>query len=551
MQFPNEALTRVPAKGVRADDQWRESRLAALVRDNYQCMRCGATDRSELDVHHRMPRSMGIDHSLANLVTLCDGCHAALHLNLQVGLARRMLQRWAVRLARWLDFQRELPPGDFDFGPVLRLLGKDRLREGQLPVILAILAGRDVLAVRPTGSGKSLCFQVPALLHPGTALVIEPLKALMKDQVRGLHDLQIPATFISSDVPRQERQARLSLLEEAAWKFVYLAPERFDERVILDPTERDRLLKFRPSHMVIDEAHTVSLYGEGFRPAYAHLNEIRQLLGRPQVLAFTATARPDTQRRICNSLGCPEAQIIVENPDRKNITLVRLPVAKDDSRRFEIVARQIRRTGKGKTIIFVPTVNVGKRVQEGLAKYGLRLELYYANAGDASWRDQVQGRFLGRLEPRITAIIATSAFGMGIDISDVRLVVHWQHPFSVEEYLQGFGRAGRDGQPALALLFTDPGDAGLLKYMLQGLRPDHRADREREVEVMSEMANSLSRCFRRQLVAYLLGRPVAKKSISMRILDWVFGERSPIRRAQECCDWCSPALSARLLSGRS
>jgi ATP-dependent DNA helicase RecQ len=181
----------------QASDEWRQARRAALLRDEYCCQRCGASKLSELDVHHRVPRSLGVDHSLANLITLCDGCHAALHLNLQVGLARGVLQRWAVRLARWLDFQRELPPGNLDLGPVLRLLGKERLREGQLPVILAILAGKDVLAVRPTGSGKSLCFQVPVLLRSGTALVVEPLKALMKDQVRGLHDAQIPATFIS------------------------------------------------------------------------------------------------------------------------------------------------------------------------------------------------------------------------------------------------------------------------------------------------------------------------------------------------------------------
>ncbi len=162
------------------DDLWPAARHAALVRDGYRCAKCGAANRSELDVHHRMPRSIQVDHSAANLITLCDGCHATLHLNLQVGLARGVIERWAVRLARVLDFYHELPTSEIDFGPLLHALGKQKLREGQLPIILAILAGKDVLAVRPTGSGKSLCFQIPVLLRPGTGLVLEPLKALMK-----------------------------------------------------------------------------------------------------------------------------------------------------------------------------------------------------------------------------------------------------------------------------------------------------------------------------------------------------------------------------------
>lgn len=258
-----------------SDDSWPAARRAALMRDGYRCAKCGASNRSELDVHHRMPRSIRVDHSAANLITLCDGCHAALHLNLQVGLARRVIERWAVRLARLLDFYHELPTSEIDFGPLLHALGKQKLREGQLQILLAILAGKDVLVVRPTGSGKSLCFQVPVLLRPGTGLVIEPLKALMKDQVRGLHDLQIPATFISSDVSLSECRQRYDLLEQGTWKFIYMAPERFDPTVVKDPTENDRLRRFRPNYLIIDEAHTISQYGKGFRPMYSQLGPIR------------------------------------------------------------------------------------------------------------------------------------------------------------------------------------------------------------------------------------------------------------------------------------
>ncbi|HVA08725.1 MAG TPA: DEAD/DEAH box helicase, partial [Acidimicrobiales bacterium] len=321
-------------------DDWPVARRAALARDGFRCQKCGASNRSELDVHHRMPRSIKVDHSAANLVTLCDGCHASLHLNLQVGLARRVIQRWAVRVARLVDFRDELPKTIQDLGPVLGVLGKSTLRDGQLPVILAILAGENVLAVRPTGSGKSLCFQVPALLKPGTALVIEPLKALMKDQVRGLHDLQLPATFISSDVPLGERRQRYDLLEEDTWKFLYMAPERFDRGFISDEAEYDRLIGFRRwNYLVIDEAHTVSQYGDGFRPIYAKLAAIREQLGSPPVLAFTATASPDMRDRLCESLGIPGAKVIVENPDRTNISFTRLAYSKDNPKRMEIIAR--------------------------------------------------------------------------------------------------------------------------------------------------------------------------------------------------------------------
>lgn len=533
------------------EDAWPAARHAALVRDGYRCAKCGAPIRSELDVHHRMPRSIQVDHSAANLITLCDGCHSALHLNLQVGLARRVIERWAVRLARVLDFRHEIPTSDVDFGPVLQVLGKQKLREGQLPIILAILAGKDVLAVRPTGSGKSLCFQVPILLRPGTGLVLEPLKALMKDQVQGLHDLQIPATFVSSDVSLPERQQRYDLLEQGTWKFLYMAPERFDRTVVKDPTEHDRLSRFGPNYLVIDEAHVVTQYGDGFRPIYSQLASIRQQVGCPQLLAFTATASTDMQRRICESLGSPDAQVITENPDRPNIALVRLPMAKRDPRRFDVIARLLIQVRQGRSIIFVPTVKQGELVQAGLAARGIHLEFFHSDAYNSNWRDNLQGRFTGRLQPAINAVIATSAFGMGLDIPDIRLVVHWQHPFSVEEYLQGFGRAGRDGKRAVALLFTDQkDDLSLLKWIVDKERGPNGTNRYEDIEAMSRIANARQQCFRRALVSYLVGTQILKKSWSIRILEWAFGERVRIERAA-CCDRCSPGLVARLLDGRS
>ena len=540
----------VPEAVPDADD-WPEARRAVLVRDGYRCRKCGASNRSELDVHHRMPRSIEVDHSAANLITLCDGCHASLHLNLQVGLARRVIQRWSVRVARLVDFRNELPKSIQDLGPVLQELGKSNLRDGQLPVILAILAGENVLAVRPTGSGKSLCFQVPALLQPGTALVIEPLKALMKDQVQGLHDLQLPATFISSDVPLQERRERFDLLEEGTWKFLYMAPERFDRTVISDPSEYDRLIQFRRwNYLVVDEAHTVSQYGDGFRPIYAQLATIREQLGSPPVLAFTATASPNMRDRLCESLGIPGAKVIVENPDRSNIALMRLAYPKSAPQRIGIIVDLLSKLAGGRAIIFVPTIKEGKKLQAALAARGVNLEFFHSKSHDPAWRDNVQGRFNGRILPPIDALIATGAFGMGLDIPDIRLVVHWQHPFSVEEYVQGFGRAGRDGKRSLAVLFTDEKqDVGLLNYMVGKEDTPFNSERLGEITTMAKMANDRHRCFRDALVTHLVGDSGPKESLSMRLLDWAFGEKQRTEAALGCCDRCSPQVTRNVVHG--
>ncbi len=455
-------------------------------------------------------------------------------------------------MARLVDFRNELPKSILDLGPVLQELGKSNLHDGQLPVILAILAGENVLAVRPTGSGKSLCFQVPALLQPGTALVIEPLKALMKDQVRGLHDLQLPATFISSDVPLQERRQRFDLLEEGTWKFLYMAPERFDRTVIRDPSEYDRLIRFRRwNYLVVDEAHTVSQYGDGFRPIYGQLATVREQLGSPPVLAFTATASPNMRDRLCESLGIPGAKVIVENPDRSNIALVRLAYSKNAPQRIAIIVDLLSKLASGRTIIFVPTIKEGEKIQAALTARGVNLEFFHAKAHDPAWRDNVQGQFNGRIYPPINALIATSAFGMGLDIPDIRLVVHWQHPFSVEEYVQGFGRAGRDGKRSLAVLFTDEQqDVGLLRYMVGKEDTPFKSERLAEISTMAKMANDRHRCFRDTLITHLIGDSSPKRSWSMRLLDWAFGEKQRTEMALGCCDSCSPEL-AENVAGRT
>src|ERR1041385_8892707 len=209
--------------------QWRAVRDIVLARDARICRACGGTcSQGEADVHHLIPRAAGGVDDPANLITLCDGCHAAHHPNLQGTLARRTIERWGLRLARWLDHRHELADVDESLGAAMRVLGGTRLRTPQLEVILAALRGESLLLVSATGSGKSLCFQVPVLLSRGCGLVISPLKALMSQQVAGLQTKKVPGTFINGDLGPQEKGIRYQLLRDRAIKFLYCTPERFD-----------------------------------------------------------------------------------------------------------------------------------------------------------------------------------------------------------------------------------------------------------------------------------------------------------------------------------
>jgi len=374
------------------DRRWREVRNIVLARDGHTCRSCGnVCGAGEADVHHLIPRAAGGSDEASNLITLCDGCHAAHHPNLQGTLARRMIERWGLRLARWLDRQRQLANVDETLGAAIRLFGVTRFRAPQLDVVLAALRGESLLFVSATGSGKSLCFQVPVLLSRGCGCVISPLKALMNQQVADLLKRKIPGTFINGDLGPREKEIRYQLLRDGAIKFLYCTPERFDPQMVRQ-AEVDEIVRARPSYLIIDEAHCIDRWGRDFRPNYGRLGAVRSALGSPPVLAFTATAGVASQRRILESLGVPDARVIVTGVNRPNINLARLDGV-EDILRYRIILELLRVMPEGRAMLFVPTVSIGKQLQRGLRELGVRLPFFHSGAGTANDRELLLARF--------------------------------------------------------------------------------------------------------------------------------------------------------------
>ncbi len=337
--------------------------------------------------------------------------------------------------------------------------GFDSLRPGQDTIVESILTGRDTLAIMPTGGGKSLCYQLPALCREGVTIVVSPLIALMKDQVDALVAKGIPAAAINSSLGGEEYRQVMNDFRGGALRLVYVAPERFGNDNFM------RMLQGMPiSLLAIDEAHCLSQWGHDFRPDYLRLGRVRQELGNPQTVALTATATDNVRQDILHTLQLQEPAVIVSGFGRDNLDFA-ITHCESRKAKFERIRHIIGKWKKG--IIYCSTRKNVMTVFEEIQGYGSTAVAYHAGMTDEE-REFSQNAFISG---RADVVVATNAFGMGIDRADVRFVVHFEIPGSVEAYYQEAGRAGRDGELSACELLFNHADLKTQEFFFEGSNP--------------------------------------------------------------------------------
>ena len=368
--------------------------------------------------------------------------------------------------------------------------GYDTFRPLQADIIDNILSGQDCMVLMPTGGGKSLCFQIPALLQDGLAVVVSPLIALMKDQVEALRGNGVAAAFLNSSLSAQEQDSVLWKCKLGELKLLYVAPERLFSQNTL------RFLQdLQVSLFAIDESHCISAWGHDFRPEYRNLNVLKREFPNVPVVALTATADRVTRRDILKQLGIPDAPVFLASFDRPNLSLTVLP----GQRRIEQIKRFVAERPKQPGIIYCLSRKGTESVCDGLRKAGIAADFYHAGLGSDE-RSRAQERFL---RDDVQVMVATVAFGMGIDKSNVRWVMHYNLPSNVESFYQEIGRAGRDGLPAETVLFYSFGDIIMRQDMIaQSEAPQTQKEvLQAKLDRMKQYAEA-DICRRRILLSY-------------------------------------------------
>lgn len=386
--------------------------------------------------------------------------------------------------------------------------GYTSFRPGQHEVIQTLLEGRDCLAIMPTGAGKSICFQLPALMMPGVTLVISPLISLMKDQVDSLVNQEIPATYINSQCTFEEAKARFAAIRAGRVKLVYISPERLENEFFTSFMQSLPISMF-----IIDEAHCVSQWGHDFRPSYCAIKDwIAALPRRSVVGAFTATATEKVKEDMMTLLGLEKERIFIGGFDRPNLyfRVVRT------NRKLDFALAYVQQHQEDSGIIYAATRKEVDRVYEELTRRGIRAGRYHAGLSD-DVRRTMQDAFT---YDRLQVIVATNAFGMGIDKSNVRYVIHYQMPKNIESYYQEAGRAGRDGAPGECILLFSRQDIMIQKFLIEQSvhDPQQQAVEFRLLNAMVRYCEG-NHCLRHYILTY-------------------FGEHPSWQRCEKCgnCD---------------
>ena len=341
--------------------------------------------------------------------------------------------------------------------------GYHDFRPGQEQAVASVLAGKDTLVILPTGGGKSLCFQVPALLLPGLTVVVSPLISLMKDQVDALTARGLPAAFVNSTLTASQVADRLNRAARGEIKLLYVAPERFDFG-----SSAERLREMGVSLLAVDEAHCISEWGHDFRPSYLRMASVRERLGDPPTIALTATATKMVREDIARQLHLEDPTTVITGFDRTNLHYHVVPTKNERDKDAALV--EILRRHEGLAVVYASTRKAVERIAGELDRAKIPVVGYHAGLDD-SHRHEVQDAFMNG---EVRAIVATNAFGMGIDKPDVRLVVHHAMPGTLEAYYQEAGRAGRDGKHSDCFLLHSFPDRFTHEFFIKGAYPDRK-----------------------------------------------------------------------------
>ena len=376
--------------------------------------------------------------------------------------------------------------------------GYDTFREGQEKIVEAILTNRDVLAIMPTGAGKSICYQIPALILPGITLVISPLISLMQDQVKALNDAGIHAAFINSSLTENQISKALYLAASGRYKIIYVAPERLENYEFLEFARNVEI-----SMVTVDESHCISQWGQDFRPSYLKIVEfIKNLPKRPIVSAFTATATEEVKNDILCTLSLADPEVVITGFDRKNLYYSVENIRRKDEFIMEYIEKHPTESG----IIYCATRKNVDNLFELLFKRGVPVTRYHAGLTNET-RKKNQDDFI---YDRTPVIIATNAFGMGIDKSNVRYVIHYNMPQSMENYYQEAGRAGRDGENSQCILLFSLQDVMIDRMLLDNKdfsdvdEEDEYLIRQRDIRRLQTMEGycKTTGCLRNYILEY-------------------------------------------------